>query len=97
MDDYDPEEQYYVARCVELGFVTADGKTQAEALHNIHAVALEGLRVLEGDGKLLPTPLCRRKYGGKVLLRLTPDKHKELAEEADRRGMSMNDYIASKL
>jgi len=91
--DYDPQSDRHKARCVELGDVVAEGMSDIEAIRNTQEAALRRLKGLTE----LPTPLCRRSYGGKVLLRLTPEKHREVAEEADRLGVSMNDYITSKL
>lgn len=53
---YAADEDYYVAHCLELGYVTTDGKTQEEALANIKAVALLGLELLEEDGEPYPFP-----------------------------------------
>jgi len=45
----------------------------------------------------IPDPLSKKQYSGKFMMRVTPDKHKELAILAAEQNVSLNRYISSKI
>lgn len=95
---YSSEDFCYVADVLEFdGHCMAHGDTYEEALKEIK-VAIKGwLKAAKKSGIEIPVPFSRRKYSGKLTLRLTPTKHRQLEIAATQEGTSLNRYIAQKL
>lgn len=94
--EYSPEDETYVAQCVELG-IMAHGDTQEEAIKEIKEATRVHLLMLSEDGDQIPEPLSLREFSGKLNLRMTPEKHRQIALKAKAQGVSLNHYINSRL
>lgn len=92
--EWSDEDEAYLAHCIELG-VTAHGGTQEEALGEAKEAALAGLEILKKAE--IPEPLSLQNFSGKLNLRMTPQKHREIAIQAKSQGVSINHYIVSRL
>ena len=49
------------------------------------------------DKEEIPEPFCLHKFSGEFRVRMPPEKHRKIAIEANLAGVSMNQYIVSKL
>jgi predicted HicB family RNase H-like nuclease len=49
------------------------------------------------ENELVPEPLSLRKYKGHLTLRIPPEKHRELAIKSAEAGVSMNQFLLSRL
>jgi predicted RNase H-like HicB family nuclease len=49
------------------------------------------------DGQPIPEPTFPPEHNGKILLRLPKSLHRDLADEATREGVSLNQYLVSLL
>jgi antitoxin HicB len=59
---------------------------------------MEGwLSVALADGKTIPQPRAARQYSGRFLLRVSQSLHADLVREAEREGVSLNQYAATTL
>ena len=88
---------YYVSRVIELSGCHSDGATKEEALANLHE-AMEGyIEVKLEYGDPIPEPVNVDGYSGKFLLRLPKTLHQKLAFEAEKEGVSLNQYALYKL
>lgn len=87
----------WLADVPELKGCLADGNTPQEALDNLKEVIETWLEVAIEEGKKIPDPriYVNDDYSGKFTLRLPKTLHRELANEADREGVSLNQYILS--
>ena len=94
---YSSEDECFIGRCAEFPSLSAIGKNQAKALNEIMSVVQESVNWMIEDGEVLPTPLSDQKFSGKILVRVSPEKHRELSEEAQFNNISMNQFIANKL
>ncbi|QIR36832.1 toxin-antitoxin system HicB family antitoxin [Tolypothrix sp. PCC 7910] len=94
--EYSTEDEAYLARCVELGIV-AHGETQEEALAAIKTATKVHLQMLKEDSEPLPEPLSLQRFSGKLNLRMSPEKHREIVLRAKALGVSINYYINSRL
>ncbi len=94
--EYSPEDEVYVAQCLELG-IMAHGDTQEEAIKEIKEATRVHLLMLSEDGDQIPEPLSLREFSGKLNLRMTPEKHRQIALKAKAQGVSLNHYINSRL
>jgi predicted HicB family RNase H-like nuclease len=94
---YSPEEESFVALIDELPGLSALASTMEGALREIRVVVKEGLRLLLEKGQPIPEPLIRREYSGKFVVRIAPSLHRQIATEAMRKGVSLNEYVNEKL
>lgn len=95
--EWSDDSNEFFARCLEFPSLSAYGKTQEEALKEIKFVVHETLKWMKEDNEPIPEPFGNRKYKGKLTLRVPPDMHKILAMKSAEQGVSINQYIISKL
>lgn len=95
--DFDADDNIYIGSCTEFTSVSAHGKTQEKALKEVKVAVLNALEWMKKDGEKLPEPLSLHKFSGKYPLRMPPEKHRKLAIEASFQGISLNQFIISKL
>ena len=93
----DEDGECYVSRVIELDGCHSHGKTKEEALDNLRE-AMEGyIEVKLEYGDSIPEPVQIDGFNGKFLLRLPKTLHQRLSYEADREGVSLNQYALYKL
>lgn len=71
------------------------GSTLEEAARNAGDVLSLLIESAERNGERLPPP--ERRYSGNLRLRLPTSLHGRLAREAEREGVSLNQWIVTKL
>ena len=94
--EYSLKDEAYLAKCIELG-IMAHGETQEEAILEIKEATRVHVLMLKEDGDKIPEPFNLREFSGKLNLRMTPEKHREIALKARTQGVSLNHYINSQL
>ena len=93
----DDSGAYYFATVQELDGCMSDGETIEEAAANIWE-AMEGwIETKLEAGFSIPTPLSAERYSGKFVVRLPKTLHARLAMEAEKEGVSLNQYTLFKL
>ncbi|WP_373288461.1 type II toxin-antitoxin system HicB family antitoxin [Calditerricola satsumensis] len=94
----DESGEYYFARVLELDGCQSDGDTPEEALKNIRE-AMEGyLEVKLEYGDPIPEPVPESQaYSGQFRIRIPKSLHQRLVIEAQREGVSLNQYVLYKL
>lgn len=95
--EYDQEDNIHIARCAELPSLAAHGDTQEAAFKEIKKVVLMTLKWMSDDKEEIPEPFGLHKFSGEFRVRMPPEKHRKIAIEANLQGVSMNQYIVSKL
>jgi predicted RNase H-like HicB family nuclease len=93
----DESGDYYFATVQELDGCMTHGDTYAEAFENIREAMelwIEGK--LEG-GFPVPAPAGESQHSGKFVLRLPKSLHARLAMEAEKEGVSLNQYALYRL
>ena len=95
--EWSEEDQTHVARCLEFPSLAAHGHTVAVALHEIQAAVAAAIEWMKEEGETLPEPLGVRKYKGNLTLRVPPELHRKIAVKSAEEGVSINQYILSKL
>ena len=86
--------KYWVARAVELPHCMTHGHTAEEALEDLEDAKREWLDSNLERNLPIPEPT---KYKGQFHLRMPPSLHERLALMADVEGVSLNQYMVSKL
>ena len=93
----DESGSYYFAKVQELDGCMSDGETIEEVHANIRE-AMEGwIETKLEAGFEVPMPVDVDNYSGKFVLRIPKSLHARLAVEAERDGVSLNQYALYKL
>jgi len=88
---------YYFATVQELDGCMSDGETLEETYANIKE-AMEGwIETKLEAGLPIPIPMGTDKYSGKFVVRLPKTLHRRLSIEAEKEGVSLNQYTLYKL
>lgn len=86
----------YFARIPELPGCMTHGETLEELWESIEDAKATWLEAALEDGTPIPEPR-REEHSGRVLLRMRKGLHRQLAEQAEREGVSLNHYLVSVL
>jgi len=95
--EWSEEDRVHVARCLEFPSLAAHGDTAEEALREIEFVVKASIDWLTEEGAPVPDPLGVKKFRGQLTLRVPAEKHRELAIRSAEEGVSVNQFILSKL
>jgi RNA polymerase sigma-B factor len=87
----------WVAQVHELPGCIAHGETADEAVRRIQDAVREWPADAVGKAPEAPKPRSASKHSGRVLVRMPPPLHAELARAADRKQVSLNRFITGSL
>lgn len=89
------EDGGFIAIAPDLPGTSAWGKTEAEAIHELHTVIGLWIKAARKVGNSIPAPSDRAdvSYSGKFLMRVPKRLHAELAHSARAQGVSLNQYV----
>ena len=96
-DEDDEGNVGYVAEVDELPGAISQGATPEEAIRSVFDAMKGWLSAALEDGREIPEPRRGKDFSGRFLLRIPKSLHAELAHEADREGVSLNQYVATTL
>jgi predicted HicB family RNase H-like nuclease len=91
------DDHEYVGLCAEFPSLSWLARTPEDALQGIRKVAAEAVADMQDIGETPPIPLSNRSYSGKLLVRIPPEVHRQLATKAAEQGISLNRLISSRL
>lgn len=91
------EDQAFIGRVSEFPSLAAHGNDLEEALREIRTAVQGVLEDLGESGDPIPTPFSKRKYSGRINVRMSEHLHRQLAVEADQERVSLNHWINAKL
>ncbi|MBS5450091.1 MAG: toxin-antitoxin system HicB family antitoxin [Coriobacteriia bacterium] len=94
---YSQEDHAFIATAAEFPSLSNVGDSQADALAGLVTLIQDVLSDLQEEGAAAPEPLGRRRYSGKISLRITPQQHRRLAMEAAEQGVSINQLLVSRV
>jgi len=92
----DEGEKYYFAKFAELDGCMTDGETLEELAKNIPEAMRGWLETCIDNNIPIPEPNAD-DYSGKFLVRIPRVLHKNLATQAKKEGVSLNQYALYKL
>ncbi len=91
--DNDPENPGWVAQVAELPGCL----TQADTFEELGAMVQDAMRswfeAALALGNPIPKPVVDEEYSGKFVVRLPRSLHRQLAETAEREGVSLNQLV----
>ena len=94
---WSPEDEEFVATCVEFPSVSWLADSPEAALTGLRALVDSVIDDMRASNEPVPEPLSTRHYSGKFQLRLGEDLHRRLAMEAAEQHLSLNQYVTRKL
>jgi antitoxin HicB len=89
------EDECFIATLPEWQSARTHGATLEEAAKNARQVLEMLIESAQRHGERIPSPA--RRLSGNLRLRLPVSLHGRLAREAEREGVSLNQWIVSKL
>lgn len=88
---------YYTGRIMEFEGCLSDGDTKEETLQNLQEAMELWIETKLANGFSVPEPVIEAKVSGKFTLRLPKSLHHRLVKEAEKEGVSLNQYALYKL
>lgn len=88
------DEEYWIARVVELPHCMTHGATPEEALRDIEDAKREWLKSNLEDGLTIPEPA---KFTGQYHLRMPPSLHEALVLKSESEEVSLNQFMITAL
>lgn len=93
----DESGKYFYAKVLELDGCQSTGKTFQEAYNNLREAMEFWIETKLEGGFDIPLPVGQESYSGKFIVRIPKSLHYRLALEADKEGISLNQYALYKL
>ncbi len=92
---YSEEDKGYIATAPDLPGCSAWGKTEIEAIKEIHVAIKLWLDVAKKENRIIPkATLPLKDASGKILARLPKSLHKALHDKAEDEGVSLNQLVS---
>lgn len=91
------DDNEYVATVAEFPSLSWLAETRRDAEDGLVSLIADVLNDMATVGETPPTPLGQRRFSGKFNLRIPPTLHRDLAMEAAREGVSLNQLATLKL
>ena len=90
-------EKKHLAKCLEFPSLYSLGDTIEQALGNIKKSVKDVVEQKEEKTEEIPQPFGLKRYRGHLTVRVPPEKHRELVIKSAEEGISINQYILSRL
>jgi predicted HicB family RNase H-like nuclease len=91
------EDAAYVGTVAEMPSLSWIEESQVKAFDGIRNLVRDVLDDMAANGETPPEALADREYSGKLLVRIPPETHRQLAQDAAEQHVSLNRLISSRL
>lgn len=91
------DDREFIGLCIEFPGLSWLAKSPGAALKGIRGVVKKVVQDMEKNGEVPPTPISRKLYSGKFVVRIPPEVHRALAIKAAEEGISLNRLVSAKL
>ena len=91
------EDKEHVGLCAEFPSLSYLHHDIEKVLKGITNLVADVISDMKKNNESIPEPLSKKTYSGKFLIRISPDKHRDLAFKALEQGLSLNHYVSNKL
>lgn len=87
----------YVGLCAEFPSLSWLSKSQTAAFNGIRKLVTDVIKDMRKTGESIPDAISTKKFSGKLMVRIPPELHRELAMNALEEHISLNRFISAKL
>lgn len=94
---YDEDGELYIGSFLEIPEAETYARTKEDLDKRMQEVLELSLDVRRQNNEIIPEPISDDKYSGKFTLRLPKSLHKNLSLQAEKEGVSLNQYALYKL
>jgi len=91
------DDREFIGLCIEFPGLSWLAKSPGAALKGIRGVVKKVVQDMEKNEEVPPTPISRKLYSGKFVVRIPPEVHRALAIKAAEEGISLNRLVSAKL
>ena len=91
------EDGEFVGLCAEFPSLSWLAPDQDAALRGIVQAVTDVMDDMQVQGEPLPEPVRARRYSGKFMVRIPPERHRSLAMQAAEAGISLNRLVSDRL
>jgi predicted HicB family RNase H-like nuclease len=91
------EDGEHVGLCAEFPSLSYLNKDMVKSLKGIQKLVSDIIIDMKKNKEEVPEPLSKKQFSGKFVIRIPPEKHRQLAMQALEQGVSLNRYACSKL
>ena len=94
------EDAGFIAEARDLPGCSAWGSTAEAAVHEAKDAIESWLQAAKATNRPVPSPTIAEpveKYSGKFIVRVPKSLHSRLARDASKQGVSLNQYVLSRL
>ena len=95
--EWSEDDQEFVGTVAEFPSLSYLAPTSTEAFAGIREVVADTLEILEEDGREAPEPFSLRSFSGRFNLRVSPQLHRRLVQQAALSHQSLNQYVSQQL
>ena len=95
--EWSEDDQEFVGTVAEFPSLSYLAPTSTEAFAGIREVVADTLEILEEDGREAPEPFSQRSFSGRFNLRVSPQLHRRLVQQAALSHQSLNQYVSQQL
>jgi antitoxin HicB len=88
--DFHAGKKFYIIRVNELPGVCTDANTIEKGMKNIRDAIAATIELYLEQGDLIPEPVNKEEFKGKISYRTTSERHYFLAKLAQQKHVSMN-------
>jgi predicted HicB family RNase H-like nuclease len=94
--EWSDEDKVYIGRCPELFGGGVHGDDPVKVFEEL-CIAVEDVLENQLKAQKKPSKSAPPKYSGRFVLRVDPHLHRAIAVQAEKNGVSLNQYILKKL
>ncbi|MAF68319.1 MAG: toxin-antitoxin system HicB family antitoxin [Micavibrio sp.] len=91
------DDQEWVGLCAEFPSLSHVDRNPEKAFKGIRTLVDNVVSDMKDDGENIPEPLSTKKYSGKFMLRIPPERHRDLVIEAQEQGISLNRLVSDRI
>ena len=87
----------WVAEVEELPGAVSQGRTPVEAVERVREAMRDWIAVALEDGVAIPEPRATADFSGRFVVRVPTSLHADLVRNAEREGVSLNQFVMGAL
>ena len=91
------DDHEFVGLCTEFPSLSWLAATPEAALRGIRKLVASVIDDMTERREKVPEPFSKRRFSGKLMVRIPPEVHQRIAETAAEEGVSINRLISSRL